>query len=300
MNNIAKSNKIIIQKENLEKFLCEEQKEKIKDAVLIKSETNIFLLKIRDNDGSENIYFFFKEPTLVILIKGENEIEFNLFFDNNEFENFINSFNNSTVYYIQDNNLKSFYLKDKKNFIENKEKTTNLLLLDNLNQISYNDPNLILFCEDINNSKLISASSISPIFSYYNLLNNEQIEKNILIKTNIRMKLEEKILYKISRIKGAFGLTGGKGIGKSAFMLYICGLDYLNCFLVNLHCVFRRSINSTKNAFKIEVLKMMNGCKDNFAKDAIENFYNLIDKFIEPDNIFDFLLNFVKILNEYI
>ena len=32
------------------------------------------------------------------------------------------------------------------------------------------------------------------------------------------MKLEEKILYKISRIKGAFGLTGGKGIGKNAFM----------------------------------------------------------------------------------
>jgi len=25
------------------------------------------------------------------------------------------------VYYIQDNNLKFFYLKDKKNFIENKE-----------------------------------------------------------------------------------------------------------------------------------------------------------------------------------
>ena len=131
MNNII--NKTIIQKENLEKFLCEEQKEKIKDAVLIRFESNLFHLKIRDNDGSENIYFFFKEPTLVILIKGENEIEFHLFFDTNEFENFINSYNNSTVYYIQDNNLKSFYLKDKKNFIENKEKTTYLLLLDNIN-----------------------------------------------------------------------------------------------------------------------------------------------------------------------
>jgi len=37
MNNIIKSNKIVIQNENFENFLYEEQKEKIKDAVLIRA-----------------------------------------------------------------------------------------------------------------------------------------------------------------------------------------------------------------------------------------------------------------------
>ena len=155
-----------------------------------------------------------------------------------------------------------------------------------------------LFTKYEKGSKKENPFSINLGYFYY--INTQPIyQKNyFFIKTKKRMIIIDNLInFIVSSRSNTYYITGPRGIGKTATLIYFSSLQLFHIFYVNLKVIFSQIIENTKKMMKYEIMRFFSSDYDENNEHIIK-INDLIEKF-EVKNIQNFLNEIVKFFSKF-
>ena len=252
----------------------------------------------KDKKHIKEYLFFYKIPKLIGKIFETNNLELNVCYTDFQI---IQSIINNSKYDSED-----YYLNNKNELITNIFHTEEfgdipeiLFLLNNKLNFDIDDINEVNLFSNYNNDKNTENPFIinKAYFFYFDIPKN--LQKNYLfLKTKKRNLFIEKINQFIyCSFSKIFYISGQKGIGKSATLLYYSGLNIGNVFYFNFRSIYKQTKENIKNVLFYEVFRFLKVTK-NSEDIHIKKIFESINSFV-PDKSYKFIIDLINSAMNY-
>lgn len=231
------------------------------------NEKNLYQITYLSNKKYE--IYLLKKPKLIITIYGINNIKAYICFTVKQMEEI---FNEIKKYEFNRYELNEKNMIDLDENIPNDNSEEILYILNNkVNQQLYDLEKINIF--ENYNKKLKKEKALSLNKAYFYYFNIPPFLQNDYkyIKTTKRNDFIEFLKsFKIS-LDNSIYITGPKGMGKTASLIYFCGENYNYIYYVNFKCILNQNLDSTKIVLLYETLKFFRlNNKDQSSKPFID------------------------------
>ena len=284
--------------EELAQFISEQnsnEDDKICSSSILPADSGFFF-KYKKKNKPENSIYFFNEPKILGAYFNSKIINVELAFTQKEIFDFNKRIKNYE-YYIN-------YLKNGKIFLDKDYNNELLYIVNNkLEKIEIEklkSENLFPYENEIFDIKILLPLKISQRYFYYFNIKTNLWDSYKYFQSKQRQDLINELLKFIYNSHNNFiGITGPKGIGKTATLIYFSSTKLINAFYINLQNIVKKPKIQTKISLQYEICRLFQS-NYNYNNPFIQKIFKEIDSFLDNYNFYDFIIKIIDILNNYI
>ena len=148
--------------------------------------------------------------------------------------------------------------------------------------------------------QILKPLKISQIYFYYFDIKSDLWDSYKYFQSEQRKDLIKELTKFIYISNNNFiGITGPKGTGKTATLIYFTSTKIVNAFYINLESIFKKTKEQTKLSLQFEICRLFQSNYD-YNNPYVQKIFKEIETFLENYNFYEFIKKVIDTLNIFI